>query len=381
MKVAFIPSTFLPYVGGAETQTHNIANSLEKKNVKVDIYLLNGLKINNAKYKIKTLNKYLINFVFLLRYYFNINLNFLLKNYFKKLCFKNNYDIWHFHSVNYKTLIYINILSELDQKIIVTLQGADIQIDRQINYGYRLDPKYEQFLRYTFKKVHFFHAISKNIMQELIKIGVNKGKILIIPNCSPYDKIKKIQKIKSRKKLTLLTIGRYAIKKKGFDLVEKITKKLNLISNFEWIIIGRNTTELYKNKFIIKNKKRFKIIEEIKNHDELYFPHTKLINYYKRSDVYVNLSRVEGCPIVLLDALSSNLPIVSFNTRGGDEIVIDKINGFLVKNSEIKNFVNKILKTKKMKIKKNSYKIKKIIKKYDLFENTKKIISNYSLLK
>ena len=191
----------------------------------------------------------------------------------------------------------------------------------------------------------------------------------------------KIQKIKSRKKLTLLTIGRYAIKKKGFDLVEKITKKLNLISNFEWIIIGRNTTELYKNEFIIKNKKRFKIIEEIKNHDELYFPHTKLINYYKRSDVYVNLSRVEGCPIVLLDALSSNLPIVSFNTRGGDEIVIDKINGFLVKNSEIKNFVNKILKTKKMKIKKNSYKIKKIIKKYDLFENTKKIISNYSLLK
>ena len=79
--------------------------------------------------------------------------------------------------------------------------------------------------------------------------------------------------------------------------------------------------------------------------------------------------------------MSSNLPIVSFNTRGGDEIVIDKINGFLVKNSEIKNFVNKILKTKKMKIKKNSYKIKKIIKKYDLFENTKKIISNYSLLK
>ena len=156
---------------------------------------------------------------------------------------------------------------------------------------------------------------------------------------------------------------------------------MNLISNFEWIIIGRNTTELYKNEFIIKNKKRFKIIEEIKNHDELYFPHTKLINYYKRSDVYVNLSRVEGCPIVLLDALSSNLPIVSFNTRGGDEIVIDKINGFLVKNSEIKNFVNKILKTKKMKIKKNSYKIKKIIKKYDLFENTKKIISNYSLLK
>ena len=37
--------------------------------------------------------------------------------------------------------------------------------------------------------------------------------------------------------------------------------------------------------------------------------------------MFTLLSRVEGCPIVLLDALSSNLPIVSFNTRGGDEIV------------------------------------------------------------
>ena len=121
-----------------------------------------------------------------------------------------------FHSVNYKTLIYINILSELDQKIIVTLQGADIQIDRQINYGYRLDPKYEQFLRYiNFKKVHFFMQFPKILCKSLFKIGVNKDKILIIPNCSPYDKIKKIQKIKSRKKkLLFLQLEDMQLKKK-----------------------------------------------------------------------------------------------------------------------------------------------------------------------
>ena len=39
MKIAFIPSTFLPYVGGAETQTHNVANSLEENNVNVDVYV------------------------------------------------------------------------------------------------------------------------------------------------------------------------------------------------------------------------------------------------------------------------------------------------------------------------------------------------------
>lgn len=381
MKVAFIPSTFLPYVGGAETQTHNVANSLEKNKISVDVYVLNKHQIKNAKYRVIALNKYLINFIFLFKYYLNINLNFLAKIYFRNISIKKKYDLWHFHSVNYKTLIYINVLVELNQKIIVTLQGADIQTDKKINYGYRLDPKYEKFLKKTFKKVHQFHAISRNIKDELCKVGVKKEKILIIPNCTPLKKINKIKEKKNKKKITLLTIGRYAIKKKGFDLIEIITKKLNKISDFKWIIIGRNTTELYKKKFIQENKKKFEIIEEIGNFNELFFPHTKLIDYYKKSHVYVNLSRVEGCPIVLLDALSSNLPIVSFNTRGGDEIVVDKKNGFIIQNNNLNDLTKKIFKTKKFKFKKNSAKIKKIKKYYDLETNTKKIISTYLMVK
>ena len=41
MKVAFIPSTFLPWVGGAEIQTHNTANKLVELGSQVDIFLLN----------------------------------------------------------------------------------------------------------------------------------------------------------------------------------------------------------------------------------------------------------------------------------------------------------------------------------------------------
>ena len=74
-----------------------------------------------------------------MKYYLYFNLDFLIKFYFRNIQKKNNYDIWHFHSVNYKTLIYINVLFELNQKIIVTLQGGDIQIDKKINYGYRFD--------------------------------------------------------------------------------------------------------------------------------------------------------------------------------------------------------------------------------------------------
>ena len=379
MKIAFIPSTFLPDVGGAEIQAHNLANKLVEEGNQVDVYLLNKVTIKNANYKTITLNKYIISFVFLLKYYFSINFSFLLKLYFKKIIKNKKFDIWHFQSVNYKTLIYIDVLKSLNQKIFVTLQGADIQIDKEISYGYRLDKKYDIFLRKVFSKVDFFQAISKSIFDELIDIGVESKKILIIPNCSPKNKITSFKRIEN-KIFTLLTIGRYAVKKKGFDLVVKVANELSKITEFKWIIIGRGTKKLLKNEFIKKNLDKFVIVDQINNIDETYFPSTKLISYYKKCDVYANLSRVEGSPIVLIDAITSDTPIVSFNTRGGDELVIEGKNGFIIKNFDYNEYAKKALQLKDLKIDESSNIIKNHKDSFDLALNTRLIISCYKSL-
>ena len=59
------------------------------------------------------------------------------------------------------------------------------------------------------------------------------------------------------------------------------------------------------------------------------------------SNVYVNLARIEGCPIVVLDALASRIPIITFDTKGGDELVIDGINGFIIKDFNYELFAKK----------------------------------------
>ena len=84
MKIAFIPSTFLPDIGGAEIQTHNVANKLIEEGHQVDVMLLKQQSINNGNYKIFKLNRYLISFVFLLKYYINIDFGFLLKFILKR---------------------------------------------------------------------------------------------------------------------------------------------------------------------------------------------------------------------------------------------------------------------------------------------------------
>ena len=138
LKIAFVPSTFLPIVGGAEIQTHNLANSISRKGHSIDIWNTKEGFYKQRLYKINNFNKFILNSTYVLRYYFKIKFNFFLKNYIAKIVNSKNYDIWHFHSINFKTLIIFEILKELNQKVVFTFHGADIQLNKKIGYGYRL---------------------------------------------------------------------------------------------------------------------------------------------------------------------------------------------------------------------------------------------------
>ncbi len=153
LKIAFVPSTFLPIIGGAEIQTHNLANSISKIGHRIDIWNTKKSFYKKKLYKINNFNKIVLNSTYILRYYFKIKFNFFLKKYIKNIVTSKNYDIWHFHSVNFKTLIIFEILKELNQKVVFTFHGADIQKDKKIGYGYRLKPKYDKMLRKNLKLV------------------------------------------------------------------------------------------------------------------------------------------------------------------------------------------------------------------------------------
>ncbi len=381
MKIAVIPSTFLPWVGGAEIQTHNTANKMAELGNDIDIFLLEKNKIENKKYNIIKLNKLLINLIFISIYYFKLNLIFLLEYYFKKICAKKNYDVWHFQSVNYKTLLYVKVLKNLKQKVVVTFHGADIQKDYEILYGYRFDTKYENLLSET---IHFFDkvfAISDDIVKELNLFNFPKEKIVKIPNSIEINKISNLgnNKIDS-KKLRIITVARFYEKKKGLDLIEKISDILikNNI-NFSWTLVGRNSNLLLNKKFINENRKYFIIKEEIKNTDEVFFPHSDLIKIYKNNNVYVNLARIESFGVTIIEALAAGLHVVSFNTKGANEILINNQNGYIVDEYSYEKMAKTLIDKFNDKSFDKINTSREIIK-YELEMNTKLIIENISNL-
>ena len=385
MKIALIPGAFFPAPGGAQVQVHNLANKLIDSKVEVDCYLFDKTNLTNNKYKIYILNRFILSITFLLKYYFNFEFLYFLKLYLSKIIKLNDYDLWHFNFLNYKSLLLIKILKKLNQKIIVTFQGVDIQIETEIDYGYRLDKKYDQFLKEIVFEVDKFTCLSETIKNDLKKIGISEGKLILIPNAVDLKKFEnyKSNSRQKNKTLKLITVARYSPKKKGFDLLPKLSKKLiDSKIKFQWTILGKNTSELSKYEIIKQNSSYFKILDDVTNFKDEYLPSKDLIMEYMESDLYVNLSRIESFGITFVEALAAGIPIISFDTKGANEIIINNYNGFTVKEGEIEKFGEKIqdIHNKPELIEKLKVGINETALKYDLNLVTKKFLNIYNLV-
>lgn len=120
----------------------------------------------------------------------------------------------------------------------------------------------------------------------------------------------------------ILAIGRYT-KQKGFDLlVEAASKLKNEFPDWMFCVVGSGEEEQKLRNLIRQHN--------LNGYISLSPPTNDVIPLYKTASIYCMSSRWEGLPMVLIEAQSCGLPIVSFNCpEGPSEIIQDGVNGFL----------------------------------------------------
>jgi len=121
----------------------------------------------------------------------------------------------------------------------------------------------------------------------------------------------------------VLAIGRHT-NQKGFDLLLQAWRKVCNV-NREWMLTIVGDGEL--------TDQLTALASSLKLNDNVIFenPTNNVSQYYKNSSIYVMSSRFEGLPLVLIEAKSFGLPIVSFDCKTGPrEIVRPEIDGILV---------------------------------------------------
>lgn len=181
-----------------------------------------------------------------------------------------------------------------------------------------------------YEETDYIDVPSSFVKRSFIKHGIAENKLINVPygvNLSYFHPTEKEDSI-----FRIVYAGRLSIQK-GSHYLLRAVKELNL-TDFEMWHLGSIDDEM--DGFI----KRYRA-------DNILFmghkPQNELYKYYSQGSVFVMPSIQEGMAIVQLQAMACGLPLIcTFNT-GGEDLIDDGVQGFIIPTSNIDILKEKIL--------------------------------------
>lgn len=324
--------------GGIETSTINTANSLVNN---YDIEIMSFYKLNkeqadklNKKIKIKYLYNGSPNKEEFMTAFHNHNFIKIIKEGIKSA------DI-----LIKKKLLVIKYIINCDSKYIVSTRydfsillskygnNYSIKIAQEHHY-HNNNQKYINILKNKYRNIDYLFALTKTLEEDYKKILSEKNnhtKVVLVPNML-YELPSKESKLKDK---NIITVSRLDVGKKNDDIIRVFSK----LKEKDWKL------------YIIGDGNEFnslkKLIEELKLTDRViltgYKNKEEIEKYMLKSSLFLMTSVSEGLPMVLLEAMSYGIPCIAYETASGtNDIIKNNINGYIVKDRNEKEYIDKI---------------------------------------
>jgi glycosyltransferase involved in cell wall biosynthesis len=223
------------------------------------------------------------------------------------------------------------VLAYLQQNYIWALKAAKLMFWRKINVVVSQDNVLSIENNFQFNKIvvsnkqiyETYSEASKIIAQtEYVKndlinnFGISQDKIVIIPNW-----VTNLSLFESNKKYDLIYCGRYEKQKRLDDLIKVIAIVKKDIPQINAVFFGEGSQK----RKILDWIKQYKLENNIRIFSFTNIPILEI----SRAKLFVMTSVFEGMPMVVLEAMSQQVPLVTMKYPGSGEYVTHGMTGYI----------------------------------------------------
>lgn len=288
-KIAFI----IPYgiYGGAEVYLQNLIQEFDST-YQISLIYLKGNLLQNHLTGSNIIHRTVKNLDYLRGVLKSVNYDFVV--------YYNRLDV-------YQTLIDMKENNELNSKLI-EIYHSDFLWAGSLS-GYKKRSPIEKMIVVSKSLGLDIEGISDN-NREVIPVGIDLNKF----SAGQNDKLRK--QVGSAGYLGVIgTVARLSKEKR----IDRILDLAEVMSDYLFVVVGSGPEEGNLRKIIEeKNIRNVNLVGQQSN----------VAEYYKVFDAFILMSKIEGTPISILEAMASGIPVFSNFAGAISDILKDKITGF-----------------------------------------------------
>ena len=246
---------------------------------------------------------------------------------------KHGFDVIHAHWLLPNGFIGAVISKLCKIPLVITLHGSDIFVSN-------LNPIFKGMAKWTVKQVCMITSVTPAFLPGLAALGVPPEKRCLIPNgvspeVFPFPTDNELLGFRenlsiSKDDLVLFGLGRMVLKK-GFEyLIEALPKIREKVPHVT-LILGGDGSDLARLKSVAQEKGVSDMIRFTGTINRLEVPiYFYLCDLFVLPAVVDPKGNMDGCPIVILEAMACGKPVVSSNISGIPVVVQHDKTGLLV---------------------------------------------------
>jgi len=265
--------------------------------------------------------------------------------------------------------------------LIVTLHGVDIITEPSVNYGIRLRKPYDEIVRKVLARADRVFAASRFVYREALNAGCSRKRLIYLANGVDLKRFNPkndsslvVERLGISHRPTILTLRAHEPKNGIEYLIKAVPFVLKEVPDAVFIIGGTGTLRTYHECLAhrLGVDKHCMFVG--------YISYEELPYLYAASDIFVIPSVIEAFGLVTIEAMASGKPVIGSSVGGIPDIIVDGVNGFLIRPRDEKEIADRIvtlIKNPEMRREMGANGRKTTEEKFDAEKRIEKIISVY----